>query len=200
MMAWRKGLLFLACLLPLASLALQLITGDLGPDPAKRLILFTGGWSLNFLLLTLMISPLRVWLRRPSLIRYRRMLGLFCFFYATLHALCVGTYLLGWEWSIFREELQERPYMLVGFFAWLTLLPLAATSNRFSVRHLGRRWLILHRLVYGTLVLALVHLFWLVRSDLAEAALYGLAGSALLLWRLRRSRFFVRFGCNLANK
>ena len=187
-MPWRKPLLFVACLLPLAWLVAGAVSGNLGPDPAKSLVLFTGSWALNFLLLTLSVSPMRQCLGRPGLLRYRRMLGLYCFFYASLHALCVGTYILGWDWAILQEELKERPYMLVGFLAWLTLVPLAATSNRAAIRRLGRRWQTLHRLVYLSLGLALLHLFWLVRSDRAEAVVYGVIGGGLLLWRLYRWR------------
>ena len=183
-MAWRKPVLFIVCLGPLAWLVVRAVSGDLGPDPAKSLVLFTGSWALNFLLVTLAVSPLRQWLKQPGLLRYRRMLGLYCFFYASLHAVCVATYILGWDWAILQEELKERPYMLVGFLAWLTLVPLAATSNRAAIRRLGRRWQRLHRLVYLSLLLALLHLFWLVRSDMAEAVLYGLMGGGLLLWRL----------------
>lgn len=187
-MPWRKPLLFVVCLLPLAWLVAGAVSGGLGPDPAKSLVLFTGSWALNFLLLTLSVSPMRQWLGRPGLLRYRRMLGLYCFFYASLHALCVGTYILGWDWAILQEELKERPYMLVGFLAWLTLVPLAATSNRAAIRRLGRRWQTLHRLVYLSLGLALLHLFWLVRSDRAEAVVYGVIGGGLLLWRFYRWR------------
>ncbi|MBB3048864.1 sulfoxide reductase heme-binding subunit YedZ [Litorivivens lipolytica] len=199
-MGWQKPLLFSLCLLPLGWLVGQAVGSDLGPDPAKSLVLFTGSWALNFLLLTLLVSPARQWLKRPGLIRYRRMLGLFAFFYASLHAFCVATYILGWDWGILQEELRERPYMLVGFLAWLTLVPLALTSNRFSVRRLGRRWGILHRLVYATLLLTLLHLFWLVRSDMAEALVYGVLGGVLLLWRWRNSRFFSRLDRKIFNK
>lgn len=179
-----KPLLFLVSLIPLALLAFWVVSDQLGPDPAKTIVLFTGSWALNFLLLTLLVSPLRQWLKRQQLIRYRRMLGLYCFFYATLHALCVGTYIIGWQWEIFTEELRERPYMLVGFAAWLTLVPLALTSNRFSVRKLGRRWVTLHKLVYLSAVLAVTHLVWLIRSSYLEAILYSLAAIFLLCWRL----------------
>lgn len=179
-----KPLLFLVSLAPLALLVFWVASDQLGPDPAKTVVLYTGSWALNFLLLTLLVSPLRQWLKRPQLVRYRRMLGLFCFFYATLHALCVGTYIIGWQWEIFTEELRERPYMLVGFAAWLTLVPLALTSNRYSIRKLGRRWASLHKLVYLSAVLAVVHLVWLIRSSYLEAILYSLAAIFLLCWRL----------------
>ncbi len=186
---WAKPLLFAVALIPLVLLVFRVASDQLGPDPAKTVVLFTGSWALNFLLITLLVSPLRQWLKRPQLIRYRRMLGLFCFFYASLHALSVGTYILGWDWLIFTEEMRERPYMLVGFLAWLSLIPLALTSNRYSLRRLGRRWQSLHRLVYLTLILAIVHLIWLVRSDWAEAAAYSAAALLLLLWRGRRAGY-----------
>lgn len=179
-----KPLLFALCLVPLLWFGGRIYVGALGPDPGKEIVLFTGTWGLNLLLLTLAVSPVRAWLRQPQWLRYRRMLGLFCFFYATLHVLCVGTYIIGWQWGVLTEELRERPYMLAGFAAWLTLLPLALTSNRYSVRKLGRRWASLHRLVYLTLALALVHLLWLIRSSYLEAAFYSLAALFLLYWRL----------------
>ena len=184
--SWQFGkpALFVASLVPLAVLAYWVVNDQLGPDPAKTIVLYTGTWGLNFLLLTLLVSPLRQWLGRPQLIRYRRMLGLYCFFYASLHALCVATYILGWQWDIFTEELRERPYMLVGFAAWLTLLPLALTSNRFSIRKLGRNWANLHKFVYLSTVLAVIHLVWLIRSSYLEAFLYSLAAFILLYWRL----------------
>lgn len=132
-----KPWLFALCLAPLLWFAWRQYAGALGPDPGKEIVLFTGTWGLNLLLLTLAVSPARTWLRQPRLLRYRRMLGLFCFFYASLHALSVGTYIVGWQWGILTEELRERPYMLAGFAAWLTLLPLALTSNRYAVRKLG---------------------------------------------------------------
>lgn len=189
-----KPLLFLVALIPLALLAYWVASDQLGPDPAKTLVLFTGSWGLNFLLLTLLVSPLKGWLKRPRLIRYRRMLGLFCFFYATLHALSVATYIIGWQWDVFTEELRERPYMLVGFAAWLTLVPLALTSNRFSIKKLGRRWASLHKVVYLSIGLAITHLIWLIRSSYLEAALYTLAAVFLLYWRLPERFRVARLG------
>ncbi|MFT5575727.1 MAG: sulfoxide reductase heme-binding subunit YedZ [Bermanella sp.] len=184
--AMAKLLLFVVALIPLGLLVFWVASDQLGPDPAKTVVLYTGSWALNFLLLALLVSPLRQWLNRPQLIRARRMLGLFCFFYASLHAVCVATYIVGWQWDVFTEELKERPYMLVGFSAWLTLVPLALTSNRFSVKKLGRKWASLHKVVYLSTVLALIHLVWLVRSSYLEAILYTSAAVFLLYWRLPR--------------
>lgn len=180
----NKWFVFWLCLLPLFALVVQVVAGFLGPDVGKALVLTTGEWGLRFLLLTLAISPVRRWTRFKGLVRYRRMLGLYSWFYASLHLLAVLTYLLGWSWAIFVEEFVERPYMALGIIAWLLLLPLGLTSNRWSQRKLGKRWKTLHKLVYPVALLACSHLVWQVRSDISEALIYSLMLLILLLSRL----------------
>lgn len=179
-----KTLVFVACLLPLLWVIGRVASGAAGPDPAEALVLATGIWALRFLLLTLAVSPLRSLLNVPWVMRYRRMLGLYCFFYACVHLLCVATYVLGWNLEILVEELQERPYMVMGFTAWLLLIPLAVTSNAAMIRRLGRRWRRLHKLVYPAAVVAVAHFVWLVRSDFGEALLYAVCLGALFAWRI----------------
>ena len=179
-----KPVVFVVSLLPLLWVLWQGVSGGLGPDPGKTLVLETGIWAFRFLLITLAISPLIKIFGLSRLFRYRRMLGLFVWFYASLHFCAVWTYLLGWSWSVFFEEFSERPYMAVGIIAWLLLLPLGLTSNRWSQRKLGRRWKTLHQLVYVIGILVCIHFIWLVRSDYGEALLYSALMALLLLLRL----------------
>lgn len=170
--------------MPLFGLVYRASAGLLGPDVGKELIVEAGEWALRFLLLTLAISPLSKWKRLKSLVRYRRMIGLFSFFYATVHLLFVLTHILGWSLPVFIEEFAERPYMTAGILAWLLMVPLALTSNRRAQRKLGKRWKLVHRLVFLSAVLACIHLLWQVRSDYGEALLYSLVLLVLLLFRL----------------
>lgn len=187
----KKPLVFILCLVPLAWTLYRGVTGGLGPDPGKEMVLDTGTWALRFLILTLAVTPLRTYAGLTALIRYRRMLGLFCWFYASVHFVAVWTYLLGWSWSIFLEEFSDRPYMTVGILAWLLLLPLGITSNRWSQRRLGRRWRRLHQLIYPIAILACIHFIWLVRHDYTEPAIYSLVVAVLLIARLPWMRLRV---------
>ncbi len=174
-------------LAPLLWLVYAIVTSALGPDPAEAVMKFTGEWALRLLLLTLCARPFARW-GRPLLMRFRRSLGLFCFLYASLHLLTFGQVYIGWDAVILLEELAERPYVLVGFSAWVVLLPLAITSTKALRRRMGARWRQLHQAIYGALVLAWLHLLWLVRSDYGEAVFYGVFAALLLLWRLQQAR------------
>ena len=173
------------CLTPLGLMSYQLMSGQLDPDPAKRLMQGTGEWALRGLAITLLATPLaqRGW---RSLFQYRRMVGLTVFLYVSLHLLLFSQVYVGWEVALLLEELNERPYVLVGFAAWCMLVPLAMTSFNSARRRLGRHWRLLHRLIYLATILAWLHLFWLSRSDVGEALAYGVIFMALLGWRLRR--------------
>ncbi len=175
----------LLCLSPLAWLLWALMLEQLGPDPAKVLMKGTGEWALRGLALVLLATPMAK-LGWPGLFRYRRMLGLCVFLYVSLHLLLFAQVYVGWSATLLFEELQERPYVLVGFTAWLMLLPLALTSTHRARRVLGRRWRQLHRLIYPATVLAWLHLLWLARSDWGEALVYGAVLGGLLGWRVRR--------------
>lgn len=187
MIRYWKILVFILCLFPFVALLYQAIGGRLGPDAGKELVLETGEWALRFLLLTLTVSPLRQLTGKAELLRFRRMIGLFAWFYASMHLMSVLTYLLGWSWLIFLEEFAERPYMALGILAWLLMVPLGLTSNRWSQRRLGRKWKWLHRLIYPIGVLACAHFVWLVRSDFGEALVYSLLLLILLGFRLINS-------------
>ena len=184
-----KPLVFVLCLLPLAWLVFGAINDQLGANPAEALIRSLGDWTLRFLCLTLAVTPLRVRTRTPQLARYRRMLGLFTFFYACLHLLAYGWLDMGLDMADIGRDILKRPFILVGFACWLLLLPLAATSFNRAVRWLGgRQWQALHRLVYVIAPLALLHFFWMKsgKNDFAEVAVYALVIATLLLERLVR--------------
>ena len=184
-----KPLVFVLCLLPLAWLVFGAINDQLGANPAEALIRSLGDWTLRFLCLTLAVTPLRIRTRTPQLARYRRMLGLFTFFYACLHLLAYGWLDMGLDVADIGRDILKRPFILVGFACWLLLLPLAATSFNRAVRWLGgRQWQALHRLVYVIAPLALLHFFWMKsgKNDFAEVAVYALVIAALLLERLVR--------------
>jgi methionine sulfoxide reductase heme-binding subunit len=177
-------LTFLVCLIPFVLLLLKVLQNDLGPDPAKELALETGEWSIRFLLLALAMTPLRHLSGRVEFAQRRRMVGLFALFYASVHFLVWVIFLLGLRWGAILEEVVERPYITIGFSSFLILVVLGATSPRVMVRKLGKNWRRLHRLVYVAGVLAIIHLVWIVRTDLSEALLYGAILAGLLGWRL----------------
>jgi len=179
-----KPAAFIACLLPFAWLMHGAVTGQLGPDPAKSIMLQTGEWTLRFLLLTLAVSPLRRATGRYWPMRWRRMLGLYAFFYACVHLVAFCHFYIGWNSTQLLEELAKRPYITAGALAWLLLLPLALTSTRSMQRHLGRTWRRLHRLVYPAAALACIHLAWQIRSDYGEALCYAALALALLGYRV----------------
>lgn len=174
---------FLACLSPFMALVQAVATNSLGPDPAEHLMHVTGEWVMRFLVLVLLATPLarNGW---PRLARYRRMLGLFVWFYATLHLLVFAQVYIGWSGEQLVEELAERPYVLVGFLAWLILVPLGISSAHTIRKKMGRHWRQLHKLTYAVAVLGWLHLLWLSRSDIGNAVLYGVVIALLLLYRL----------------
>ena len=176
---------FLACLFPFLALVQAVVTNSLGPDPAEHLMHVTGEWVMRFLVLVLLATPLaRIgW---PRLARYRRMLGLYVWFYATLHLLVFAQVYIGWSGVQLIEELAERPYVLVGFLAWLILVPLGITSAHAIRKKMGNHWRQLHKLTYVVAVLGWLHLLWLSRSDVGDAVIYGVIFALLLGWRLKR--------------
>jgi sulfoxide reductase heme-binding subunit YedZ len=178
---------FMACLLPFIWVVYGVVDNRLGPDPAEALMHITGEWSLRLLALTLLVSPLRVWTGKPWVIKLRRMLGLYAFFYACLHFGVFLQFYIGWTGAALAEELAERPYVSAGFAAWLIMLPLALTSTRGIRRRLGSLWTKLHKQVYSVAIIACLHLLWQARSDIGEAVVYILVFSLLLGWRVRRS-------------
>lgn len=179
-----KPPLFLAGLLPLAGYAYGFFADTLGANPIEAVTRGLGTWALNFLLLTLVVTPARKYLGWVWLAPLRRMLGLFAFFYAVLHLV---TYL--WldqffDWHEIGRDLLKRPFIAAGMLTFALLVPLAATSNAYAVRRLGgRTWQRLHRLVYVAVMLAMLHFAWMVKADIVRPAAYGLVAVALLLAR-----------------
>ena len=166
-------LFWCAGLAPFVLLMYQVVTDQAGADPAQMLVLATGLWALRFLWLTLAVTPLRRLPRLGWLIRFRRMLGLYAFFYAVLHLLAFITFILGWRVDLVWREFTERPYIVVGLLSLLLLLPLAVTSMTYWMRRLGRNWVRLHWLIYPAAVLAMVHFIMQIRAGYAEQLLYG---------------------------
>jgi len=182
-----KPLLFALALLPLAWLFYAALADRLGANPAEHLLRATGDWTLRFLCLTLAVTPLRVLTGTPALARFRRMLGLFTYFYGVLHLLSYGWFDMSFDLPEIGKDIGKRPFILVGFTAFVLLTPLAATSFNRAIRWLGsRRWQDLHRLVYGIAVLAILHFFWMRagKNDFAEVTVYAIILGGLLGWRL----------------
>ncbi len=184
-----KAMVHALALAPMAYLGWQFWqvwqTGSdaLGADPVAEVEHRTGLWALRLLLLTLAITPLRQLTGQSVLLRFRRMLGLYSFFYATVHlAAYLGLDLRGYWTQIF-EEIVKRPYITVGFLAWLLLVPLAITSTQGWMRRLKRNWGKLHKAIYAIGVLAVLHFWWLVKSDIREPLLYAAILAVLLGWR-----------------
>jgi len=184
-----KPLLFLAALGPFAWLLYGAFANALGPNPAEALIRSTGDWTLRFLCLTLAVTPLRQWTGQPALARFRRMLGLFTFFYVVLHFLSYAWLDMGFDPQAIARDIPKRPFALVGFTALLLMLPLAATSFNRAIKALGaKRWQALHRAVYAIAGLGLLHFFWMraAKHNFAEVAVYAAIIGLLLGWRLWR--------------
>jgi methionine sulfoxide reductase heme-binding subunit len=184
-----KPAVFVLCLGPLAWLILGAVQDTLGANPAEALIRSTGDWTLRFLCIALAVTPLRQATGWHALARWRRMLGLYVFFYAVLHFLCYAWLDMGLEPTDILRDIAKRPFILVGTTALLLLVPLAATSFDRAVRALGaRRWQRLHRLVYAIAGLAILHFFWMRagKNDFAEVGVYAVILALLLGWRLSR--------------
>ena len=188
--AWSKPLLFALMLVPLLLLVGAAVFDQLGANPAQALVRRTGDWTLRALCLVLAVTPLRVGLQLTALARWRRMLGLFVYFYATLHLLSYAWLDMGFELTDIAHDIPKRPFILVGFTAYLILAVLAVTSPGWMVRLMGgKTWRRLHQLVYVVAGLALLHFFWMRagKNDFAEVGLYALIISLLLGWRLVRA-------------
>jgi len=182
---WTKVPIFLFCLVPLGVLVWRALTANLGANPVEFIQHATGDWTLRFLVSTLSITPLRKLLKLPELIRFRRMLGLFAFFYACLHFL---TYLgpdQSFDLAAIWRDVAKRPFITVGFTAFVLLIPLAITSTAGWIRRLGgRRWQMLHRAIYISAICGVIHYYWLVKSAVLRPLTYAAIVAVLLLWRL----------------
>ncbi len=183
-----KWVAWLLCVMPFVWLVWGAANDALGANPAEYLIRATGDWTLRLLCVTLAVTPLRVLCGLPELAKLRRMLGLFTYFYVVIHLLCYSWLDMGFEWTDIASDIAKRPFILVGFSAFLLLTPLALTSFNRAIRWLGaKRWQWLHRLVYLVAGLAVLHFFWMRagKNNFAEVLVYALVLGALLLFRLR---------------
>jgi methionine sulfoxide reductase heme-binding subunit len=183
-----KPLLFVLALLPFAQLLAGAVLDTLGPNPAEALIRGTGDWVLRFLCITLAVTPLREWTGFSALARFRRMAGLFAFFYGVMHFLCYAWLDMGLVLDDIVRDIPKRPFVLVGTLALLLMAPLAATSFNRAIKALGAaRWKALHKLVYAIVLLGLLHFFWMraAKHNFGEWSVYAVLVAALLGWRLR---------------
>ena len=186
-----KVVVFLAALVPVALLVRGMLTGNLGINPAETIQLETGRWTFKFLLLTLAVTPVRRLTGWNVVIQYRRMLGLFAFFYGTLHFAAYWAFDLVFSIDRIPIDVAKRPFILVGFLAFVLMVPLALTSTKGWIRRLGRRWTLLHRLVYVSGVCAAIHFAWKQKVFTGDPIWYAVILSTLLLarigWQLRSS-------------
>jgi methionine sulfoxide reductase heme-binding subunit len=183
-----RPVVFVLALLPFAWLFYGALTNQLGANPAEYLDRATGDWTLRFLCITLAVTPVRVGLGLPALARFRRMLGLFTFFYVLLHLLAYSWFDQGFDFGEIAKDIAKRPFILVGFTCFVLLTPLAATSFNRAVKALGvKRWQALHKLVYAIAPLAILHFFWMRagKHNFGEVAVYGAIVAGLLGWRVK---------------
>jgi sulfoxide reductase heme-binding subunit YedZ len=182
---WAKVTVFALCLEPALLLVWKGFTGGLGANPIEFITHATGDWILRFLCITLSITPLRKILRLPELIRFRRMLGLFAFFYACAHFLIWFVLDKFFDWGEIAKDVVKRPFITAGFTAFVLLIPLAVTSTTGWIRRMGgKRWQMLHRLIYVSGIAGVVHYYWLVKSDIRLPVMYGAIIVVLLTYRL----------------
>ena len=182
-----KPLVFILCLLPFAWLFYAALANQLGANPQEALIRATGDWTLRFLCMVLAVTPLRVITGTPALARFRRMLGLFVYFYVVVHLLSYSGFDMGFDVADIAKDIAKRPFILVGFSCFVLLTPLAATSFNAAIKALGaKRWQLLHKLVYLVAGLALLHFFWMRagKNNFAEVFVYAAIIAALLGWRV----------------
>ena len=182
-----KPVVFVLCLLPFAWLFYGAFTNNLGANPAEYLIRATGDWTLRFLCIVLAVTPLRVLSSTPQLARFRRMLGLFVYFYVVLHLLSYSWFDMGFDVPDIANDIAKRPFILVGFSAFVLLTPLAATSFNRAIKALGgKRWQMLHKLVYLIAGLGLLHFFWMRagKNNFTEVFVYAAIIAVLLGWRV----------------
>lgn len=184
-----KPVLFALALLPFAWLLYGATTDQLGANPAEYLIRATGDWTLRFLCLVLAVTPVRVLSRTPALARFRRMVGLFVYFYAAMHLMSYSGFDMGFDLADIVKDIAKRPFILVGFSAFVLLTLLAGTSFNSAIRALGaKRWQMLHKAVYAVAALAVLHFFWMRagKNDFAEVIVYAAILGSLLGWRMIR--------------
>ena len=179
-----KRLIFILSLWPLLSISINIFQDKLGANPVEFIERHFGKWTLIFLCLTLSMTPLRKITNVSQWILYRRMLGLFVFFYASIHLLCYIGLDYHFAWIDIKNDIIKHRYVLVGFLAWVLLLPLAITSSDKMIRKLKMKWKLLHRLIYVIAILGVLHFIWLVKKDITEPLIYVAIVSILFILRL----------------
>jgi sulfoxide reductase heme-binding subunit YedZ len=183
---WSKIIAFLVCLVPVALLACSAYQGNLGANPLEVITHTTGDWTIRFLLITLGITPLRQLAKQYWLIQFRRMFGLFAFFYGTLHFMTYLWFDKFFVWQEIWADVLKRKFITVGFLAFVLMIPLAVTSTKGMIRRLGRRWTQLHRLIYVSAIAGVIHYLWLVKADKSKPLFYGGALALLLGYRVAK--------------
>lgn len=184
-----KPTLFVLCLLPFAWLFYSALTNQLGANPAEALIRATGDWTLRFVCIVLAVTPLRSITNTPQVARFRRMLGLFVYFYVVIHLLSYSWFDMSFDVADIAKDIAKRPFILVGFLAFLLLTPLAATSFNAAIKFMGaKRWQLLHKLLYAISGLGLLHFFWMRagKNNFAEVFVYAAIIALLLGWRVHQ--------------
>ena len=195
-----KALLFIVSLIPFTVLIVNAIEDNLGSNPIEAIRLFTGDWTLYFLLITLAITPLRRLSGRNELVRYRRLLGLYAFFYACLHFFSYLILDQFFDWQEIWRDVLKRPYITIGTAAFVLMIPLAVTSTNKMTRRLGKRWKRLHSLIYVIGTLGILHYLWLVKADVRTPLLLGTVLITLLVLRLPYVKVKIRRAASLKNR
>lgn len=184
-----KKLCLIFCALPFVLLLSKTLNDQLGANPAEALIRSTGDWTIRVLCVVLFITPLRVMSKTPALLRFRRMIGVSVFAYASLHLFCYAGFDMGFDWDDIANDIFKRPFILVGFVGWICLGALALTSNNLAIKKMGaKNWQTLHMLVYVIAFLAVIHFYWMksAKHNFTEVIIYGAILGTLLLWRIGR--------------
>lgn len=190
---YAKPVIHLLCLVPFSALLWAAFNDGLGANPVEKLTHETGDWTLRLLLITLSISPLRQWTGQAAFVRFRRILGLYSFFYGCCHFSIWFIADHSLELAGMIEDIVERPYITLGFSALMLMLPLAITSNQAMIRRLGKKWKTLHQLVYLIISLGILHFIWLVKADYLEPTIYAIIALILLAHRVgSMKRFSVK--------
>jgi methionine sulfoxide reductase heme-binding subunit len=181
---WSKLVIFPVCLIPLARLGWGAYHGDLGANPLEVITHTTGDWTIRFLLITLCVTPLRQLTKQYWMIQYRRMLGLFAFFYGTLHLTTYLWFDKFFSWPAILEDIGKRKFITVGFLGFVLMVPLAITSTKGMIRRLGKKWTAIHRLIYVSAAAGVIHYYWLVKADHRLPLTYGAILLVLLAYRV----------------
>jgi sulfoxide reductase heme-binding subunit YedZ len=183
---WSKLVVFPVCLVPVALLGVGAYHGDLGANPLEVITHTTGDWTIRFLLITLCITPLRQLTKQYWMIQYRRMLGLFAFFYGTLHLTTYLWFDKFFSWPAILDDIGKRKFITVGFLGFVLMIPLAITSTKGMIRRLGKKWATIHRLIYASAAAGVIHYYWLVKADHRLPLTYGVILAVLLGYRAMR--------------